>query len=74
MIRGGTNMYDDDYEEQMEYIRNWRKAKEEKQKMCLQRIDNFLSRVQLYSYKLSTVKIGNFIMDFREKYTLEKKV
>lgn len=61
-------MYDDDYEEQMEFIRNWRKTKEEKRKRCLRRIDNFLSRVQLYSYKLPTVKIGNSIMDFRKIY------
>ncbi|MCD7996529.1 MAG: hypothetical protein LUH21_04765 [Clostridiales bacterium] len=63
-------MYDDDYEEQMEYIKNWKKAKEEKKKRRLQRIDDFLSRVQLYSYKLPTVKIGNAIMDFREKHIL----
>ena len=33
-------------------------------------IDAVLNRIQLYSYLLPTVKIGNAIMDFREKYTL----
>lgn len=35
-------------------------------------IDYILSQIQLYSYKLPTVKIGNWIMDFREKYTLKR--
>lgn len=34
------------------------------------KLDDVLSRIQLYSYLLPTVKIGNSIMDFREKYTL----
>lgn len=34
------------------------------------KIDYLLQMIQLYSYKLPTVKIGNWIMDFREKYTL----
>lgn len=34
------------------------------------RIDYILQMIQLYSYKLPTVKIGNKIMDFRCKYTL----
>ena len=34
------------------------------------KLDDVLSRIQLYSYLLPTVKIGNAIMDFREKYTL----
>lgn len=34
------------------------------------KLDAMLSRIQLYSYLLPTVKIGNAIMDFREKYTL----
>lgn len=34
------------------------------------KIDYILQKIQLYSYKLPTVKIGNAIMDFREKYTL----
>ena len=34
------------------------------------KLDAVLSRIQLYSYLLPTVKIGNAIMDFREKYTL----
>lgn len=35
------------------------------------KIDYFLQIVQLYSYLLPTCKIGNAIMDFREKFTLE---
>lgn len=34
------------------------------------KIDYFLQMVQLYSYKLPTCKIGNWIMDFRERVTL----
>lgn len=34
-------------------------------------IDYVLQTIQLYSYLLPTCKIGNLIMDFREKYTLE---
>lgn len=34
------------------------------------KLDAVLNRIQLYSYLLPTVKIGNAIMDFREKYTL----
>jgi len=37
------------------------------------RIDYILQMIQLYSYKLPTVKIGNKIMDFRYKHTLERK-
>ncbi|WP_158682963.1 hypothetical protein [Dorea sp. Marseille-P4042] len=37
------------------------------------KLDDVLRRIQLYSYLLPTVKIGNAIMDFREKYTLFKK-
>lgn len=33
-------------------------------------IDAVLNRIQLYSYLLPTVKIGNAIMDFREKCML----
>ncbi len=36
------------------------------------RIDYILQMIQLYSYKLPTVKIGNAIMDFQEKHTLRK--
>ena len=36
------------------------------------KIDYILQIIQLYSYKLPTFKIGNKIMDFRMKYTLEK--
>lgn len=36
----------------------------------LKMIDNILSTIQLYSYLLPTVKIGNGIMDVRKKYTL----
>lgn len=36
----------------------------------LKTIDNILSTIQLYSYLLPTVKIGNWIMRIREKYTL----
>lgn len=34
------------------------------------KLDAVLSRIQLYSYLLPTVKIGNAIMDYREKYIL----
>lgn len=34
--------------------------------------DGVLNRIQLYSYLLTTVRIGNTIMDFREKYTLSR--
>lgn len=34
------------------------------------KLDAVLNQIQLYSYLLPTVKIGNAIMDFREKYTL----
>ena len=34
------------------------------------KLDAVLNRIQLYSYLLPTVKIGNAIMDFRKKYTL----
>lgn len=34
-------------------------------------IDNILSTIQLYSYLLPTVKIGNWIMGVRKKYTLK---
>lgn len=37
------------------------------------KLDAVLNRIQLYSYLLPTVRIGNAIMDFREKYTLCKK-
>lgn len=45
---------------------------EEKMKEMKNKIDAMLSRLQLYSYLLPTVKIGNAIMDFREKYTLSE--
>ena len=38
----------------------------------IDKIDCILNKIQLYSYLLPTVKIGNAIMDFREKYTLER--
>lgn len=38
----------------------------------LNKIDCLLSKIQLYSYKLPTVKIGNWIGDFREKYIIKK--
>ena len=34
------------------------------------KLDYILQMIQLYSYLLSTVKLGNKIMDFRMKYTL----
>lgn len=34
-------------------------------------IDYVLQIIQLYSYLLPTCRIGNKIMDFRKKYTLE---
>lgn len=37
------------------------------------KLDAMLNRIQLYSYLLPTVKIGNAIMDFREKYTLYRR-
>lgn len=37
------------------------------------KLDTVLNRIQLYSYLLPTVKIGNAIMDFREKHTLQRK-
>ena len=37
----------------------------------MKKIDYILQMIQLYSYLLPTVKIGNNIMDFREKYTLK---
>lgn len=37
------------------------------------KIDYMLQIIQLYSYKLNTCKIGNAIMDFRLKYTLNRK-
>lgn len=38
----------------------------------MKKIDYILQIVQLYSYLLPTVKIGNAIMDFREKHTMDK--
>ena len=35
------------------------------------RIDYVLQMIQLYTYLLPTVKIGNAVMNFRLKYTLE---
>lgn len=37
------------------------------------KIDYILQIIQLYSYKLPICKIGNAIMDFRLKYTLDRK-
>lgn len=37
------------------------------------RIDYILQVIQLYSYKLPTVKIGNAIMDFRLKHTIKEE-
>lgn len=36
------------------------------------KLDTVLSRIQLYSYLLPTVKIGNAIMNFREKHTISR--
>jgi len=36
----------------------------------MKRLDYILQLVQLYSYLLPTTSIGNYIMDFRKKYTL----
>ena len=36
------------------------------------KIDYLLQIIQLYSYLPPTVKIGNAIMDFRERYTLNR--
>lgn len=38
----------------------------------MKKLDYILQTVQLYSYKLPTVTIGNWIMDFRTKFTLNK--
>lgn len=35
------------------------------------KVDYVLQIIQLYSYLMPTCRIGNKIMDFREKYTLE---
>ena len=37
------------------------------------KLDYILQMIQLYSYKLPTVKVGNIIMDFRMKYTLSEQ-
>lgn len=37
----------------------------------LKKMDYVLQKIQLYSYKLPTVKIGNYIMDFRKKHTMK---
>ena len=37
----------------------------------IKKLDYLLCLIQLYSYKLPSEKIGNRIMDFREKYTLK---
>lgn len=37
------------------------------------KLDAVLNQIQLYSYLLPTVKVGNAIMDFREKHTLQRK-
>lgn len=39
--------------------------------MVKRKIDYILQMLQLYTYLLPTVKIGNFIMDFRKRFTLE---
>ena len=39
----------------------------------LSKVDYILQIIQLYSYLLPTEKIGNAIMDFREKYTIKQK-
>lgn len=36
------------------------------------KLDAVLSRIQLYSYLLPTVKIGNAIMNFREKHMISR--
>lgn len=36
----------------------------------MNKIDYILQMIQLYSYLLPTTKIGNMVMDFRERYTL----
>lgn len=38
----------------------------------MDKIDSILNKIQLYSYLLPTCKIGNWIMDFRLKYTIRK--
>ena len=38
----------------------------------IRKLDYVLQMVQLYSYRLPTVKIGNTIMNFRRKYTLRR--
>lgn len=41
-----------------------------KHRSWVTKLDGFLSVIQLYSYKLPTVKVGNILMDVREKLTL----
>jgi len=38
----------------------------------MNKIDNILNKIQLYSYLLPTCKIGNWIMDFRLKNIIKK--
>lgn len=47
-------------------LKIWRKKN-----MVKRRLDYILQIVQLYSYLLPTLQVGNRIMDFRIKYTLE---
>lgn len=35
-------------------------------------IDKMFNKMQLYSYLLPTIKIGNWIQDFRSKYIISK--
>jgi len=37
------------------------------------KIDYALQMMQLYSYLLHTTRIGNAIMDFRERFTLAER-
>lgn len=41
--------------------------------MIKKKLDYALQMIQLYSYLLPTVKIGNWIMDFRENIFLNNK-
>lgn len=56
-------------EEAIEGCINWLDS-EHGRRCVMRQIDYALQIIQLYSYKLPTVKIGNWIMDFRKKYTM----
>lgn len=38
----------------------------------MQKIDNLLNKIQLYSYKFCGIKFGNKLQDFRSRFTMKK--